>query len=94
MCDVLGEGVEDLLGGLLPHEELRVLVPDLNPGVDFFFQCLHAFVDAAVEELVGEEPGPAFETWLIQGEPVGVKCRWKRGCAANQSLIAGVLWVA
>ena len=33
-------------------------------------------------------------TWLIQEEPVGVKCRWKRGWRASQSLIAGVLWVA
>ena len=33
-------------------------------------------------------------TWLIQDEPVGVKCMWKRGCLASHSVIAGVLWVA
>jgi len=32
-------------------------------------------------------------TWLIQEEPVGVKCRWKRGCLASHALIAGVLCV-
>ena len=32
-------------------------------------------------------------TWLIQEEPVGVKCTWKRGWLASQALIAGVLWV-
>jgi len=32
-------------------------------------------------------------TWLIQDEPVGVKCMWKRGCRASQARIAGVLWV-
>ena len=33
-------------------------------------------------------------TWLIQDEPVGVKCRWKRGWRASQSRMAGVLWAA
>src|SRR5215211_4784329 len=33
-------------------------------------------------------------TWLIQEEPVGVKCRWKRGWRASQSRIAAALWVA
>jgi len=33
-------------------------------------------------------------TWLIHDEPVGVKCRWKRGWRASQSRMAGVLWVA
>ena len=33
-------------------------------------------------------------TWLIQDEPVGVTCMWKRGCLASHSVIAGVLWVA
>ena len=33
-------------------------------------------------------------TWLSHEEPVGVKCIWKRGCLASQSLTAGVLWVA
>lgn len=32
-------------------------------------------------------------TWLIQEEPVGVKCIWKRGWRASQALIAGVLCV-
>lgn len=29
----------------------------------------------------------------MQDEPVGVKCRRKRGCLLSQALIAGVLWV-
>ena len=32
-------------------------------------------------------------TWFSQEELVGVKCRWNRGWAASQALIAGVLWV-
>jgi len=32
-------------------------------------------------------------TWLSQEEPVGVKCIWKRGCLASQSLTVIVLWV-
>ena len=32
-------------------------------------------------------------TWLIHEDPVGVKCRWNRGCRASQSRIAGVLCV-
>ena len=33
-------------------------------------------------------------TRLIQEAPVGVKCRWKRGCRASQRWMGGVLWVA
>ena len=33
-------------------------------------------------------------TWLIHDEPVGVKCRWKRGWRASQVRMVGVLWVA
>jgi hypothetical protein len=32
-------------------------------------------------------------TWLIQDEPVGVKCMWNRGCRVSQASMAGVLWV-
>jgi hypothetical protein len=32
-------------------------------------------------------------TWLIQDEPVGVQCMWKRGCFASQARTTGVLWV-
>lgn len=32
-------------------------------------------------------------TWLIQEDPVGVKCMWKRGWRASHALISGVLWV-
>ena len=31
---------------------------------------------------------------ICTGAEVAVKCRWNRGCAASQVLIAGVLWVA
>ena len=33
-------------------------------------------------------------TRLSQDAEVGVKCRWKRGCAASQLLHLGGLWVA
>jgi hypothetical protein len=31
---------------------------------------------------------------LSQEAEVGVKCKWKRGCALIQRFAAGVLWVA
>ena len=52
------EGVEDLLGGLPPHERLRVVVPVLDPGTDVGFQGLHALVHAAADHLAGQEPEP------------------------------------
>ena len=33
-------------------------------------------------------------TRLSQDAEVGVKCRWKRGCAASQRRTSAVLWVA
>src|SRR3954452_12873339 len=33
-------------------------------------------------------------TRLSQEEPVGTKCRWMRGCLANQALTLACLWVA
>src|SRR6266403_1576938 len=33
-------------------------------------------------------------TMLSQDAEVGVKCKWKRGCALSQRFTAGVLWVA
>ena len=52
------QGVEDLLGGFLPDERLRVLVPRRDPGADVGFQGLHALVGAAADHLIGEEPEP------------------------------------
>jgi hypothetical protein len=31
---VAGETVEDLLSGLVPHERFRVIIPDVDPGLD------------------------------------------------------------
>ena len=59
-CDIFGEGVEDFLGGFAPDEGFGVGVPVLDPGFDVFLQCGNAFVDTAAQELIGEEPEPAF----------------------------------
>lgn len=57
---IMGEGVEDLLGGLAPDERPWCLVPGLDPLTDVFLQRYHAFADAASDELVGEDGEPAF----------------------------------
>jgi hypothetical protein len=58
---ISGEGVEDLVGGLLPHERLGVVVPGLDPGSDVGFEGLDARVGAAADLLVGEVAEPSFD---------------------------------
>ena len=87
-----GEGIEDLFGGLGPDEGLGVLDPVFDPCAHVGREGLHVFVCAAAD-LSARKPNHR-STWLIQEEPVGVKCMWKRGCLASHVLIAGVLWVS
>src|SRR4051794_3496867 len=60
-CDISGEGVEDLLGGLGPHERFGIGVPAGDPGAYVGFEGLHRLVDAAADELFGEVGEPAFD---------------------------------
>ncbi len=54
-------GYEDVVCGFCPDEWFRVLVPVVDPGADVLVQGCDAGVDAAADELVGEEPEPAFD---------------------------------
>ena len=56
----MGEGVEDLVGGLGPGEWLWVVVPVLDPGADVVFEVGNGGVDAAADELLGDQSKPAF----------------------------------
>lgn len=56
------EGFEDLFGGLCPREGSWVLVPGCDPFANVIFQRDNAFVDAAFEQLIGEEPEPALDS--------------------------------
>jgi hypothetical protein len=82
----------DFFGRLGPDEWFGFGVPVRDPAADVGLEFDHALVDAAAYELVGEIGEPA-ETWLIQLDPVGVKCMWNRGWRASQALMSGVLWV-
>ena len=85
--------IEDLLGGLRPHERPGILVPGLDPGADVFFQGLHALAGPAADHLIGQEPEPAFH--LVDPRRSGRgECTWNGGWRATQSRIAGVLCVA
>ena len=55
------EGVEDLVGGLGPGEWLWVVVPVLDPGADVVFEVRDGGVDAAADELFGDQCEPAFD---------------------------------
>jgi hypothetical protein len=51
---VLGEGLEDLVGGLGPRERLRVFVPLADPLADVCFELGDAAVGGAAELAVGQ----------------------------------------
>jgi hypothetical protein len=61
---ILGEGSEDLVGGLGPHKRPRVLVPGRDPVADIGFQLLDVLVDTTLQELGGQLGKPAFD--LVQ----------------------------
>ena len=70
--EVVGERVQDLVGGLGPGERPGVVVPGGDPFPDVVLQGLYRGVHAAADQLVRQQAEPA-GTWFIQDEPVGVK---------------------
>jgi hypothetical protein len=58
---ICGCSREDLFGGLCPRERSWVGVPGGDPFADVVFQRDNAFVDAAFEQLIGEESEPALD---------------------------------
>jgi len=70
--EVVGERAQDLVGGLGPGERPGVVVPGGDPGLDVVLQGLHGGVDAAADQLAGQQAEPA-GTRFIQDDPVGVK---------------------
>lgn len=50
--------MEDLVGGLAPHEGARVVVPRVDRRADVGFQCLHGLVGAALQLLGGQLAEP------------------------------------
>src|SRR6185312_147012 len=59
--EVVGEGAEDLVGCLGPGERPGVVVPGGDPVADVVFQGLDGGVDAAADQLVGEQAEPSFD---------------------------------
>ena len=53
-------------------------VPVGDPAVDAGFEYVAGPVGAVADRLLGEQANQR-STWLIQQEPVGVKCMWKPG---------------
>ena len=47
MVEISGEAFEDLVGGLVPDERTRILVPVVDPALDGGGQVGHAAVGAA-----------------------------------------------
>jgi hypothetical protein len=70
--EIVGEGVQDLVGGLGPGEGPGLVVPGGNPVPDVVLQGLYGGVDTTADQLVGQQAEPA-GTWFIQDDPVGVK---------------------
>src|SRR5205085_12079993 len=59
--EVIGEGAQDLVGGLRPGERPGVVVPGGDPVLDVGFQGLDGGVDAAADQLVGQQAEPSFD---------------------------------
>ena len=89
-----GDLFEDFAGGLGPDEGLGI-------GI-MVFQVLHDGAPEFGDALEGAPRRMRFcvisakkrSTMFSQEAEVGVKCKWKRGCALIQRFTAGVLWVA
>src|ERR1700722_4233174 len=58
---VLGDGLEDVVGGLRPGERLRVLVPLGDPLADVALELGDASVGGAAQLAVGELGEPALD---------------------------------
>ena len=54
LLHICGHGVEDFVGGLVPHERSGVVVPVLDPGVDGVLELGDAAVGAAFGPFGGE----------------------------------------
>src|SRR5215210_1388616 len=66
---VTGKAFEDLLGGLVPHERSRVLVPVGDPGLDVGGEVLDAAVGGALQLLGGQGGEPPLHQ--VHPRPVG-----------------------
>ena len=69
------ETVEDLVGGLVPDEWFRVVVPGFDPVVEICGECGDALVCGSLQQLAGEFTEPAF--YEIQPAAAG-GCEMKR----------------
>src|SRR5580700_6314771 len=59
--EVVGQRIQDLVGGLGPGEWPGVVVPGDDPFPDVMFQGLHGGVHTTADQLVGEQPEPALD---------------------------------
>jgi len=72
--------LDDLRGGVVPHERLRIVVPTLGPQEDRVDQVGHTGKGAPTQPLVGELFEPSLdlveptgvERQVVEVEPVGV----------------------
>jgi hypothetical protein len=74
---VVGEVVEDLVGGLDPDEGFRVGVPRIDRGGDVGFEGFDAAVAAAAQLAAGEfgEPSEVGRPWCNRLRPlIGKEC--------------------
>ena len=92
--EVVGEGVQDLVGGLGPGERPGVVVPGGDPVPDVVLQGLHGGVDAAADQLVGQQAEPALDLVHPRRAGRGEVDVEARVALASQVLISAVLWVA
>ncbi len=61
MVEISGEVVEDLVGGLVPDERTRILVPVVDPALDGSGQVGHAAVGAAPHPFRGQFREPTLD---------------------------------
>ena len=57
---ICGEGVEYLIGGLVPHERFRVVVPAIGPGSDRVGEFGDGVAGSSSGPFVGEFRKPSF----------------------------------
>lgn len=71
----IGEGIEDLLGGHVSDERIRVVVPSLDLFANVFLQCCNIFVYTTAEQLIGQEYEPLTTQFTRQTRRAWVRQR-------------------
>src|SRR5215471_17681362 len=86
--EVVSERVQDLVGGFGPGERPGIFVPGSDPVPDVVLQGLHGGVDAAADQLVGEQAEPAFDL-VHPGRAGGGEVDVEPGAAGQPGLDLG-----